>query len=310
MMLSGVASSWQKNWPEVWCSIRGGMPPFVFFANPKPIESAVPVFHYHVVDTHDFEDDLKFLQRNGYGAATADELVDHLQGRRPLGPEHVVLSFDDGPVNLYHAAYPLLRRYGQRAVTFIAPGLHPEASEDSRTDRLCTWEEIREMHDSGVIDFQSHTYEHRYVPRWPQPWPLTGVDDALVQGARRAALPLEEDLRQARREIERRLDKRVEHLAFPNYRTTPQASAIALRVGYRGLWMGTLPQRPWNAPGDRVDCIVRLSGEFLRRLPGRGRRSLPAILRDRYAANLNRMFRRVSQPQSHKPGPLAAKATE
>ena len=31
------------------------------------------------------------------------------------------------------------------------------------------------MHESGLVDFQSHTYEHRYVPRWPEPIVLTGA---------------------------------------------------------------------------------------------------------------------------------------
>lgn len=301
-------NSWSKNWPEVWCSVRGGMPPFVFASNPRPVGSAVPVFHYHVVNAGEFERDLQFLQRNGYHTATADELADHLNYSRSLGPNHVVLSFDDGPLNLHEVAYPLLREYGQRAIAFIAPGLHIDACDHIRSDRLCTWEEIQRMHTSGVFDFQSHTYEHRLVARWPQPWPLTGVDDALVQQARGNALPLAEDLRRARETIEQRLEKRVEHLAFPNYRATAEAVAVAIEVGYRGLWWGTCPRRPWNVPGDSADRIVRISGEFLRRLPGAGRRSLRSILRDRYAASVFRWLRRGPIPWPSQP--VAAKVVK
>ena len=117
------------------------------------------------------------------------------------------------------------------------------------------------------------------------------MDDALVQQARGEPLSLEDDLRKARQEMQRRLGKGIEHLAFPNYRATSAGMVTAKRVGYRGLWLGTLPGRPWNIPGDSAQKIVRLSGEFLRRLPGRGRRSLGVILRERYAASLERMLR-------------------
>ena len=158
------------------------------------------------------------------------------------------------------------------------------------------------MHESGCLDFQSHTYEHRFVPKWPQPQPLLGVDEALIEPHRRNPRPLEDDLQLAKRTIEGELGKIVEHLAFPNYRGTGEAIATARRLGYRGIWHGTLAHRKCNEPGDRADFIVRLSGEFLRRLPGRGRCDLGSILRRRYGASFRRMVgRAASTSTAHRP---------
>lgn len=295
--MRGLVNSWNKNWPELWCSLNGGMPQFVFARQPAPIGNAVPVFHFHIVNPRLFGADLRFLLRNDYATAFADELLDHMLGRRKLAANSIVLTFDDGPVNLYRYAYPLLRRYRCRAVAFISPGLHRDESALMREDRLCTWREIQEMHDSGLVDFQSHTFEHRFAPRWPQPWPLTGIDDTVAQQRRGSAMSLAEDFTLSRQTIEQRLRKHVEHLAFPNYRSTAAASAVARNVGYRGLWYGTLPHRPCNRTGDSPCFISRISGEFIRRLPGTGRRRLTEILSDRYNANVRRWVRSASKTQ-------------
>jgi hypothetical protein len=77
-----------------------------------------------------------------------------------------------------------LQKYGFRAVAFIIPGLIPETAPRAQTyadfaaghasaedllarerseEPLCSWEELKTMHESGVIDFQSHTLYHHQV---------------------------------------------------------------------------------------------------------------------------------------------------
>src|SRR5690606_12574844 len=113
----------------------------------------------------------------------------------------------DGPRNFYDVAFPLLRKYEAKAVAFIAPGLHADAEEDANDDeaRPLSWREIECIAEAGLVDFQSHTYESRFVPRWPMPVPLAGCRPQIEAARRRAPVPLEQDLIDSRVAIESRL---------------------------------------------------------------------------------------------------------
>lgn len=286
--LSLLGNSWRKNWPEVHCGLTGGLPGFIFRKKPGPLGDCVPVFCYHVIDAAAFREDLSFLSRNSYTTLTADELLDHIEKREAAPQNSVVLSFDDGQQTLYDVALPQLREFGHKAVAFICPGLHrnPDDGDSEPSGGLCNWDQIREMHASGHIDFQPHTDSHRYVPRWPRALPLAGVDVDVANSRRPAELPLEEDLRRAKDGLDQRLDKSSRHMAFPQYYGNKKAVHSARKIGYRGFWWGVLPGRPINRPGDSADRIVRVSGEFLRRLPGEGRIKLAYILGHRYGGRL------------------------
>ena len=143
------------------------------------------------------------------------------------------------------------------------------------------------MHGSGLLDFQSHTLEHRYIPRWPEAVPLTGVAPGFLR-YRETTLGVEDDFRLARQVLESELNKPVHHLAFPRFAGSAEAVRIGQACGYRSFWWGVQPGRPSNRPGDDGTRIVRLSGEFLRRLPGRGRCSLTRLLRNRYLSAVRR----------------------
>jgi len=160
-------------------------PRFVYARNPAELEGEIPVFTFHVALPEWFEEQCLHLARNGYEALSAEKFVDlmHRTGHTPR--KSVLITFDDGLKQLWTVAFPLLKRYGLRATCFLIPGCIPADSslvrptlEDVWQGRasveevlafrrgepaLATWEEIRIMHDSGVIDFHSHTMYHSLV---------------------------------------------------------------------------------------------------------------------------------------------------
>lgn len=283
--LSLISNTWRKNWPEVHAGLTGGLPRFVFSRQPEPLGHSIPVFCYHVIDAPTFRADLAFLNDNGYTTLTADDLLEHLEQRKPVAEKSMVLSFDDGQRTLFDLALPLLKEYNHRAIAFICPGLHREPGEETGDGGLCDWSQIHRMHDSGHVDFQPHTHSHRYIPDWPRPLPLAGVEDAVTDRRRPPEVSLQDDLRAARQAIEDRLDKTARHLAFPQYNGNDDAIAAARALGYEAFYWGVLPGRALNEPApdhDATNRIVRISGEFVRRLPGRSRVPLKNILSQRY----------------------------
>lgn len=128
----------------------------------------IPVFQFHDVSVATLEPVLEFLARNDYKTVTGDEYYERIVGATPRRDREVMLTFDDGQTSLYTVAFPLLRKFKQRAVAYIVPGRVPDGVEtlqENDTDRvLCNWLQIREMHTSGVIDIQSHSLYHHSIP--------------------------------------------------------------------------------------------------------------------------------------------------
>jgi peptidoglycan/xylan/chitin deacetylase (PgdA/CDA1 family) len=282
-VLSALQNAWRKNRSEICGLANGAIAEFVTARKPPDVLDGVPVFCSHLVEAEQFEGDLDFLARNGYRTVRGRDLLDHLSGRRVLPDRSVLLTFDDGPRNFHDVAFPLLARYRAHAISFIAPGLHAAAAEEENTEaRPMTWEEIIRIHESGSVEFQSHTMESRFVPDWPTPMPLAGCKPALENSRRGKPLQLRDDLLRSRAMIEARLaGAAVNQLAFPMYLGTESSIEEARALGFEACYWGLLSGRPLNRPGDSPFHVSRMSDEFLRRLPGVGRISLRELLRVR-----------------------------
>lgn len=115
----------------------------------------------YVISPDLFEEDLKYLKENGYETVTVADLVSHFENGTSLPEKPIMLTFDDGYYNNYLYAYPLLKKYGMKAVISVV-GVLSEKFSDSPEENAnyshVTWDEIKEMSDSGVVEIQNHSY--------------------------------------------------------------------------------------------------------------------------------------------------------
>jgi peptidoglycan/xylan/chitin deacetylase (PgdA/CDA1 family) len=182
-----LRSSLSKNGPEIQAFVTGNMPSFVIHAGRRAAD--VPVFFFHDVEPGRFEAQLRYLGENGYRTLDADQLEARL--RRPQSPDddrddsrEVALTFDDATWTFWAYVFPLLRRHQARAILFAIPGIVPddpasypnladlwagrcsaaEIAARAKVQPLCTWRELRALHDTGVVDIQSHSLTHALVP--------------------------------------------------------------------------------------------------------------------------------------------------
>ena len=183
----GNRAKWiyRKNWPDIGGVFLRNYPNFITANKGKLEKNAFPVFVFHRVKPDLFEEQLQYLHENRYVTLSADEFLVYLTGDRKGTGREILLTFDDGSISLWSVAYPLLEKYGMKAVAFILPGLIHEGEgkrpnlkqvwngetefwqlplEETESNSLCTWKEIEEMHRSGVVDFQSHTLYHALIP--------------------------------------------------------------------------------------------------------------------------------------------------
>lgn len=137
----------------------------------KPID--LPVLMYHSINSKEskageyvitpaaLREDLKWLTKNGYHTVVVQDLIDYVEQGVPLPEKPVMLTFDDGYYNNYLNAFPLLQEYRMKAVISIIVGetdKYSELDENRENYSHLTWEQIGEMMDSGLVEFQSHSY--------------------------------------------------------------------------------------------------------------------------------------------------------
>ncbi len=192
MLLQKLGRSLKKNFPEIQAFATGKMPQFIYGKNRF---EDIPNFCFHAVEPDHFEAQLAFLKSNGYITLDATELESRLQdpAYRNNGKE-IVLTFDDGLISLWHVAFPLLKKYEYKAISFILPGLIEEGQPltekdlsrqqaalpaEKTTVALCSWAQIKYMHDSGVIDFQSHGLYHPLVSVSPRIIDFVGIESGI-----------------------------------------------------------------------------------------------------------------------------------
>ena len=140
------------------------------FITQEDVENGI-VFGEYALDPADFESDLQYLRSNGYTVITSDDLVEYLNGNQPLAPKSVIISIDDGTLGVFTNAYPLLKQYNLKAdlnvigeqIDLAWETVYYGGSREGEEAPYCTWNELRPMVESGVINLCTHTYGmHRY----------------------------------------------------------------------------------------------------------------------------------------------------
>lgn len=177
------------------------------------------VLNYHKIDNmnislsvlpEDFERQMKYLRDNNFHAITPQEMYAAIVEGTELPENPVLITFDDGYLDNYTQAYPILKKYGLKATIFVITGLM-----DRGQPGYFTWGQAAEMEASGLINIESHTVTHRS---------LTDLSEAEARL----------ELLKSKQDIERRLGKQVDFVAYPTGTYNLYLAGIAKEVGYKG----------------------------------------------------------------------------
>lgn len=133
----------------------------------------VPIIMYHsilkdpsrsnkyTVTPSVLEEDLKYIKDNGYTTVTISDLISYVYDDTPLPEKPIVLTFDDGHYNNYGYLFPLLEKYDMKAVISIVGSYTDKFTETDEANlnySYLRWKDIKELMDTGRIEFQNHTY--------------------------------------------------------------------------------------------------------------------------------------------------------
>ena len=183
---------------------------------------AVPILLYHDIDgngpysisqkmlRHHFE----FFRLNNINVISLKELID-LQ-KKGLHPDRksVAITVDDGYISAYTKILPLVREFNYPVTLFIYTDFIFEKSE-----KHMTWKMLKEMEKSG-FDIQSHTVSHADLVK------------LASKGDKESLEKIKYELKQSKKIIEDKLDKRITLLAFPYGYYSPVLLDMARDAGY------------------------------------------------------------------------------
>jgi peptidoglycan/xylan/chitin deacetylase (PgdA/CDA1 family) len=188
----------------------------------------LPVLMYHsiehaknrsdklTVSPEAFERQLAFLRGHRYNVIPLADAVDYIRQRKRPPPRTVAITIDDGYENNYLYVYPLLKKYKMPATIFVITGFVGR-------EGFLSWNQMREMSDSGLVDIESHTKLHYW---------LTGLADDR----------LKDELASSRAVLESRLGKKVPFVCYPMGAYDGRVKAAARSAGYKAAF-ATKPTR-------------------------------------------------------------------
>lgn len=118
-----------------------------------------------------------WLQANGYHPVSVDQILAARAGGPPLPPQAILLTFDDGFLDFYTRAFPLLKLFNYPAViALVGKWMDVPAGQMVDYDgkpvprsKFLNWDQVREMQASGLVEVASHSYDlHHGILANPQ----------------------------------------------------------------------------------------------------------------------------------------------
>ncbi len=122
------------------------------------------------VSVDHFEEHLGWLKKNGYKIVSVQNVLDAAAGKNSIPDKSVLLAFDDGYQSFYTRVFPILKKYRYPAtVALIGTWIDGIDAPDEAGKQLLTWDQVREMVKSGLVEMASHTYDlHKSAVANPQ----------------------------------------------------------------------------------------------------------------------------------------------
>jgi len=190
-----------------------------FPADWRPYTGPVPILEYHAIQPPvsgtpfpqlfvpqaDFVEQMKWLDAHGYEGVTLDQVEDAWYKNGELPPKPVVLTFDDGYLSQYVAAFPALEHFHWPGVlNLVAKNSDlPDADVQKMLDANPPWE------------LASHTITHADLTTLGSP-------------------DLDREVVGSRRMLQGRFDVPVNNFSYPEGRYDDTVIAAVKAAGYRG----------------------------------------------------------------------------
>jgi len=102
-----------------------------------------------------FERQMRYIAENGFKTLRFDDLDDKENVK--FEKKKVIVAFDDGWLSNYSEIFELMKSLGIKYNIYLTIG------EIGKNPDYLSWDQVRQMHDSGLVGFGVHTFTHPHV---------------------------------------------------------------------------------------------------------------------------------------------------
>lgn len=106
------------------------------------------------ITPENFQRQLDTLRKHGFTCIGLAQLRHARQTGQPLPAKPALLTFDDGYADSFTLLFPLLQKYRVPALIFLITDFI------GQKPGYLTWQQVKTMQQSGLVDFASHTCSH------------------------------------------------------------------------------------------------------------------------------------------------------
>ena len=129
-----------------------------------PQHPGIPILAYHrfdllksgstTVTTATLESQLAWIVDHHYSVVPLTTVIETVHGSAPAPLNTIAITVDDGHMSVFTTLFPLIQKYRIPVTLFIYP------SAISKASYALTWDQLKQMKASGLVDIQAHTYWH------------------------------------------------------------------------------------------------------------------------------------------------------
>jgi len=194
------------------------------------MDKNIPILYYHFVKSPNantrikglytnvahFDWQLKQLVKNGFTFITFEDIQ---KKKYDENKRNVILTFDDGCESLYFNAFPILKKYGAKAVIYVVAKSIGDRNvvwpmnENLDPLNILTKDQILEMMEYG-IEFGSHLCHHVHLPQL-------------------SIAEMTEELLDSKNILETEFGKEIYSVAYPFGSYNPDVLKMTKQVGYQ-----------------------------------------------------------------------------
>lgn len=111
-----------------------------------------------------YEENIKVLLENGYTFISFQELNDANNGKISLPEKPILVTFDDGYASNYEYIFSILKKYNVKVSIFVVTD---KIGKEVDGKKYLSWEQCKEMQDSGLVEIFSHSKRHVFYDKLP-----------------------------------------------------------------------------------------------------------------------------------------------
>ncbi len=221
----------------------------------------VPVLLYHHITNDEFskEDAISLISpedfrlhmtaiKANFNPISLRQYCDYVlcdDGSVTIPKNPIIVTFDDGYLSNYELGFPILKELNIPATIFVVTDtVGAVAGEGKVNYSHFTWEQAKEMEESGLIDIQSHTVSHKKTDE-------LAFEQQILE------------IRKSKYDVEKNMGKVCDMIAYPYGNYNESLKNIASRSGYKAQLLvddrTSEEDYDVNVPSEGIENITRMT---------------------------------------------------